>query len=371
MDYFFETKDLSVGYHGNTLIGNISIGFQKGEIVTLIGPNGSGKSTILKSITKHLPVINGLVWIGRNELGKISYRDLSKKVAVVLTERIKPELMTCREVVATGRYPYTGRMGILNNGDEELVSQAMEEVHVLDLSSRSFQDISDGQRQRVLLARAICQQPEIIVLDEPTSFLDIKYKVELLGILRKMAKERGTTVIMSLHEIDLAAKISDRIICVDGKEIAAFGTPEEIFSQDRIHKLYGIPEETFNIRFGSIELPKVIGKAETFVISSCGSGIPVYRKLQRMGIPFYAGILYKNDIDYELAKVLAVQVVEEEPFEEICEAAYEKAVRLIQTCKNVVICDTVIGKSNQKLQRLIDLVKEEGKCELYDTSEKE
>lgn len=363
MDCFFETKELSVGYHGNALIEHISVGFKKGEIVTLIGPNGSGKSTILKSITKHLPAIGGLVWIGKDELGKISYQDLSKKVAVVLTERIKPELMTCREVVATGRYPYTGRMGILSKEDEALVNKAMTEVHVLDLASRSFLDISDGQRQRVLLARAICQQPEIIVLDEPTSFLDIKYKVELLQILRKMAKEKGTTVIMSLHEIDLAAKISDKIICVDGKEIAAFGPPEEIFAEDRIHRLYGICPETFNIRFGSIELPKITGKAETFVISSCGSGIAVYRKLQKMGIPFLAGILYTNDIDYELARSLAVQVIEEQPFEEISEETYEKAVTLLKTCRNVIICDTVIGKINRKLLSLIDVAEKE--CEVY------
>lgn len=358
MDYFFETKDLAVGYHGNALIENISVGFQKGEIVTLIGPNGSGKSTILKSITKHLPAIAGLVWIGKNELGKLSYRDLSKKVAVVLTERISPELMTCRDVVATGRYPYTGRMGLLDKEDELLVNQAMAEVHVMDLASRSFQDISDGQRQRVLLARAICQQPEIIVLDEPTSFLDIKYKVELIEILRKMAKENGTTVILSLHEIDLAAKISDRIICVNGSRIAAFGTPEEIFVDGRIHALYGIAPETFNIRFGSIELPRVAGEPETFVISSCGSGIPVYRKLQKMGIPFYAGILYTNDMDHELARALAAGVVAERPFEDIREETYEKAAQLLKKCKNVVICDTVIGKSNRKLQDLIDLAEQ-------------
>lgn len=358
MGYYFETKDLVVGYHGNPLIKNISIGIEKGEIVTLIGPNGSGKSTILKSITKHLATISGVVWIGENELGKTSYRDLSRKVAVVLTERIKPELMTCRDVVATGRYPYTGRMGVLTREDEAQVNEAMAEVHVLDLASTSFFDISDGQRQRVLLARAICQQPEIIVLDEPTSFLDIRHKVELLTILRKMAKEKGTTVIMSLHEIDLAAKVSDKIICVADNQIKAFGPPEEIFISDRIHALYGIDSSTFNIHFGSIELPRIEGEADTFVISSCGSGIPVFRQLQKMGIPFYAGILYTNDVDYQVAKSLAVQVIRESPFEEISDETLQNASDILKRCKNVVICDTVIGKSNQKLQNLIDLAKQ-------------
>ena len=119
---------------------------------------------------------------------------------------MKPELMTCHDIVATGRYPYTGRLGILSREDERKVDEALEAVHAQELGIRNFQEISDGQRQRVLLARAICQEPEVMILDEPTSYLDIRHKLELLAILRKMAKENGITVIMSLHEIDLAQK---------------------------------------------------------------------------------------------------------------------------------------------------------------------
>ena len=115
----------------------------------------------------------------------------------MLTERMKPELMTCHDIVATGRYPYTGRLGILSREDERKVDEALEAVHAQELGIRNFQEISDGQRQRVLLARAICQEPEVMILDEPTSYLDIRHKLELLAILRKMAKENGITVIMS------------------------------------------------------------------------------------------------------------------------------------------------------------------------------
>lgn len=365
MGYSFETRNLAVGYNGKPLIRNISIAIEKGEIVTLIGPNGSGKSTILKSITRHLQAIDGTVYIGKDELGKLTYRDLSKKVAVVLTERIKTELMTCREVVASGRYPYTNRMGFLTAEDEEIVNEAMEKVHVLDLSQRDFAAISDGQRQRILLARAICQQPEIIVLDEPTSFLDIRHKVELLSILRKMAKEKGTTVIMSLHEIDLAEKISDKVICVKGEEISHFGTPEEIFKEDCIPKLYGTQDETFNLYFGSIELPKVMGKPDAFVISSCGSGIETFRKLQKEGIPFYAGILYTNDIDYQIAKALAVDVVTEEPFCPISDETLKKATKLMKSCGQVIVCNPVIGESNHRLKDLIEGAKSMGKIKEY------
>ena len=207
-DYYFKMDDMAVGYQGKTLIHDINIGIDKGEIVTLIGPNGSGKSTILKSITKQLKLIGGKVFFDDTSLQEMSYKELSSNMAVVLTERIKTELMTCHEIVATGRYPYTGRLGILTPEDEQIVDEAMKAVHAEDLGNRDFNAISDGQKQRVLLARAICQEPEIIVLDEPTSFLDVRYKLELLAILERMARKKHITVIMSLHEIDLAQTVN-------------------------------------------------------------------------------------------------------------------------------------------------------------------
>ena len=358
MGYYFETKDLTVGYHGRPLIENISIGIEKGEIVTLIGPNGSGKSTILKSITRHLATIAGTVFIDKDEMNAMSYRDLSRKVAVVLTERIRPELMTCREVVASGRYPYTNHLGVLSAADQEIVDEAMERVSVLELSQQDFGAISDGQRQRVLLARAICQQPEIIVLDEPTSFLDIRHKVELLAILRKMAKQQGTTVLMSLHEIDLAQKISDRVICVKGDHIHSFGRPEEIFRGDTIRQLYEIGTHTFNLTFGSIELPKAEGKAETFVISAAGSGIETYRRLQKEGVPFIAGILYENDIDCPVAEALGEEVITEKAFEPISDETFARALDRMLSCKRVLICHPRVGTLNRRLQDLMDLAME-------------
>ena len=154
-DYYFKMDDMAVGYQGKTLIHDINIGIDKGEIVTLIGPNGSGKSTILKSITKQLKLIGGKVFFDGTSLQEMSYKELSSNMAVVLTERIKTELMTCHEIVATGRYPYTGRLGILTPEDEQIVDEAMKAVHAEDLGNRDFNAISDGQKQRVLLARAI------------------------------------------------------------------------------------------------------------------------------------------------------------------------------------------------------------------------
>ncbi|MBQ2310930.1 MAG: ABC transporter ATP-binding protein, partial [Firmicutes bacterium] len=176
-EYILKTSDLSVGYDGKPLIHDINIHVQRGKVLTLIGPNGSGKSTILKTLTKYLKTIAGTVYVGDKELDTLTSRDLAKQVSVVLTQRLRTEMMTCEDVVATGRYPHTGRLGILTDEDRRIVSETMAKVNITELKDRDYRRISDGQRQRVLLARAICQQPQIIVLDEPTSYLDVRYKL--------------------------------------------------------------------------------------------------------------------------------------------------------------------------------------------------
>ncbi|MCI6120973.1 ABC transporter ATP-binding protein [Bariatricus sp. SGI.161] len=360
-DYYFQMQNMTVGYNGKPLIHDINIGIDQGEIVTLIGPNGSGKSTILKSITRQLKLIGGKVFFDNSFLQALSYKELSTRMAVVLTERMKPELMTCHDIVATGRYPYTGRLGILTREDEEKVDKAMEAVHAQELGGRDFNAISDGQRQRILLARAICQEPDIIILDEPTSFLDVRHKLELLAILRRMAKENGITVIMSLHEIDLAQKISDKIICVKGETISHYGIPEEVFQEDIIRELYEIDNGFFDPTLGSIELPRPTGEVEVFVISGCGRGIPVYRQLQKENTPFIAGILYTNDMDYQLARLLASQVIVEKPFYEISDESYEEAVQTMRKCKRVINAGIEIGPCNRRLEELVHEAERMGK----------
>lgn len=363
VNFYFQTSQLTVGYDGKPLIRDITIGIARGEIVTLIGPNGAGKSTILKSITRQLKAIGGTVALDGQNLSGLSHKELATRMAVVLTQRMKPELMTCRDIVATGRYPYTGRLGLLTKQDEEKVSEAMETVHALELSYRDFNAVSDGQRQRILLARAICQEPEIIILDEPTSYLDIRHKLELLSILRSMAKEKGITVIMSLHEIDLAQKISDKIICVKGDTIGSYGTPEEVFDEEKIRQLYNITEGFFDPCFGSIELPRPRGNPEILVLSACGSGIPVYRRLQMGNIPFCAGILYTNDLDYRLARLLASEVITERPFHEISDAAFDRAMEKVHTCRCVLDAGCEIGPCNRRMQEILDAAKNMGKLE--------
>ncbi|MEG3006055.1 MAG: ABC transporter ATP-binding protein [Oscillospiraceae bacterium] len=360
-EIFFKTSDLTVGYDKKPLINDINISVKKGEILTLIGPNGSGKSTILKSITKHLEAIGGVVYIGNDDLFKMSGNESAKKMSVVLTDRITTEMMTCFDVVATGRYPYTNHFGKLTDEDTFIVKNALERVHALELEDRDFQAISDGQRQRIMLARAICQQPELIILDEPTSFLDIKHKIELLSILREMATSKDITVIMSLHEVDLASKISDKIMCVKGDYISAFGTPDEIFKDNVINELYEIENGSYNMIFGSVELVKPLGKPIAFVLGGDGKGFPVYRKLQKLNIPFATGILFENDIDFQVAKVLSDYVYTVKAFTSVDQQTYNKTLKAMLECDYVVDCGVETLEYNSFLADLISAAKQAGK----------
>ena len=358
---YFETHDLSVGYGGRPLIEKINLSIEKGRILTLIGPNGSGKSTILKTITKHLEKIAGVVTIENDNISKWSNKELAKRLSVMLTERIDPELMTCEQVVAMGRYPYTNHFGSLTPGDRQVVEESLHMVRAEELAERPFTDNSDGQRQRIMLARAICQQPEIIVLDEPTSYLDIRHKIELLDILRKMAREKNVAVVMSLHEIDLAAKISDQIICVKGDRIRLFGTPEQVFTGERVKELYELESGSFNTLFGSVELMAPEGEPEIFVLAGAGKGIPIYRLLQKSKRAFSTGVLFENDVDLQVASALAAHVTVAPAFGTFGERELNEAKRWIDRARCVVDAGTPVGEQNRRSRELIQYARTEGK----------
>ncbi|MCD8240928.1 MAG: ABC transporter ATP-binding protein [Lachnospiraceae bacterium] len=333
---YFRTEGLTVGYNGVPLIRDIELSMKRGEILTLIGPNGAGKTTILKNIIRQLEPIGGTVFLDGRKLPELSGHELSTQMSVVLTERVKPELMSCEDVVATGRYPYTGRFGVLSEEDHRIVRESMELVHISELKERDFSETSDGQKQRVMLARALCQQPDILVLDEPTSFLDIRYKLEFLAIIQEMSRKRGLSVIMSLHELDLAGRISDKLACIRGDKVDRFGTPEEIFTEGYIQELYQMTVGSYDERTGNLELTPVKGDPEVFVIAGNDHGTDCYRSLQWRGIPFATGILWENDLDFPMAHALAAELVSVPAFHEISTEELRRAKEIMDRCGHVI-----------------------------------
>ncbi|MCI6729590.1 MAG: ABC transporter ATP-binding protein [Clostridiales bacterium] len=360
-DAYVYTDHMSVGYGGKALIEDINLHIHKGEIMTLIGPNGAGKSTILKSIIKQLSLVGGTVYLDGRAMAGMKDSEVARCLSVLMTERIHPELMTCEDVVATGRYPYTGRLGILSAEDRRIVRESLALVHGEALADRDFSAISDGQRQRILLARALCQEPEVIVLDEPTSVLDIRHKLELLGILKDMVRQRQLAVVMSLHELDLAQKVSDYVVCIHNNAVDRCGPPEEIFTAQYIMELYGTTRGSYNADFGCLELERVPGEPEVFVIGGGGRGIPVYRRLQRQGIPFAAGVLPENDLDFPVAQALAARVISVPAFAPVGEKAVAEAAEVMKGCREVLCPLDTFGPANEQNRRLLELAKQSGK----------
>lgn len=240
-------NNLSAGYGGIDVVSGISFEVSPGEILTMIGPNGGGKSTVLKAMCGLIKRSGGTVELCGKNIDSLTRAERSKILSAMLTERIRPELMTCREVIAAGRYPYTGTFGALTDEDEKIIENAVRTVNAGDFSDRDFNSVSDGQRQRILLARAICQQPKVLILDEPTSYLDIRHKIAFFEILRRLADE-GLAVVMSLHELDFAEKISDKVICIQNGTLRQ--TDKALFSSENICGLYDIPVELYNKYFG-------------------------------------------------------------------------------------------------------------------------
>ena len=252
MKDIISLNGLSVGYDGNVIIEDIELIIEKGEIVTLIGPNGAGKSTILKTVSRQLQPVAGAVYVNGRELDRYDQGELAKVLSLLLTERIDPEYMTGRDIIETGRYPYTGKMGILSEGDHAVVDNVIELLGIQELADRLFMKLSDGQKQRILIGRALAQEPEILILDEPMSYLDIRHKLELIEILRKLKTEKNITIVMSLHEFELARVIADKVICVKEEGIGRAGKPEDVLQSSVIKELYGITDEQFELMLQSM-----------------------------------------------------------------------------------------------------------------------
>lgn len=254
-DLALQARELAVGYGDAVLVGGVDLAVRPGEIMTLIGPNGAGKSTLLKTLVGHLKALGGCVYLTGRPLGAMSSHERSLALSVMLTERLRTELLTSMDVVEMGRYPHTGRLGIASDADRAAVRAAMELVGIWDLRHQDVMCLSDGQRQRALLARAICQEPQVMVLDEPTNYLDIRYQIELLGLLRQLARERGIAIVQSLHELPLARQVSDWVVCVKDGAVVAQGRPEEVFVPHIIDQLYDLEPGMYDAATGAIRLP--------------------------------------------------------------------------------------------------------------------
>lgn len=240
------SKYLTVGYKNKQVLSELNLSLNAGELTCLLGPNGSGKSTLIRSMTGIQKPLAGEVYIQGKPIAEINAKEMAKTLSLVLTDRVAPGNLTVYALVSLGRFPYTSWMGSLNQSDKELIQWALEVTGTLQFADRHIGELSDGEKQKVMIARALVQDTEIIVLDEPTAHLDSPNRIEIFHLLQDLTKKTGKTILISTHEIDMALESCDNMWLVMPDKKVESGLPEELILNGSLEKAFGSEELTFD-----------------------------------------------------------------------------------------------------------------------------
>ena len=247
-----ETKDLSIGYTKKNkqieIQSSLNLQLKKGELCCLIGPNGVGKSTLLRSFSAELNSLSGDILLDGTSIKNYDSQQLSKNLSIVLTESVYIPNMTVKELIAMGRFPYTNFWGKINNKDREKVDEAINLLSLQSLANRNFIELSDGEKQKVLIAKALAQDTPLILLDEPTAFLDFPSKMAILAELRKIAHQKNVGIILSTHDLELALKMADLIWLLPEKNKVQTGIPEDLVLKGAISKAFSNDILSFDLK---------------------------------------------------------------------------------------------------------------------------
>lgn len=233
-------EKLTVGYGGNPIINGLDIAIPEGHITAIIGPNGCGKSTILKALSRLIPVQGGTVLLDGKAIAQLPGTEIARKMAILPQSPVSPPGLTVEELVAYGRYPHQRGFGRLNDKDKEKITWALTITGLSALRERDVDTLSGGQRQRVWIAMALAQDTELILLDEPTTYLDLVHQLEVLALLKRLNAETGRTIALVIHELNMAARFADHMIAVRDGAIVAQGEPDEIMTPEVLGRVFEI-----------------------------------------------------------------------------------------------------------------------------------
>lgn len=233
-----ETKQLTLSYGDSIIIDELNLTIPKGEITVFIGGNGCGKSTLLRSIARLLKPKSGEIVLNGKEIAKMSSKDVAKQMAVLPQGPVAPEGLTVLQLVKQGRYPYQTWLKQWSSEDEEKVYEALEATGLLDLKERSVDSLSGGQRQRAWIAMTLAQDTDFILLDEPTTYLDMTHQIEILDLLFELNERENRTIVMVLHDLNLACRYAHNIVAVKDKKIAAMGKPEDVVTRGLVKRVF-------------------------------------------------------------------------------------------------------------------------------------
>jgi iron complex transport system ATP-binding protein len=244
-----EINNLSIGYRQKQVVAeNLSATLHYGELTCLIGPNGVGKSTLMRTLAAFQPPLAGEIWINRKHIDTFSDQERSQTIGIVLTDRVEVHHLTVRELVGMGRSPYTGFWGALRDEDESILQDSLQQTGISHLEHRLLETLSDGERQKVMIAKTLTQQTPILFLDEPTAFLDFPGKAEILQTLLRLSRTKQKTILLSTHDLDLALQVADTLWVMDKANGLVTGSPQQLIQLGYMEKLFPSKNLTFDIQ---------------------------------------------------------------------------------------------------------------------------
>lgn len=362
MPSLYKVDHLNVSFSSTHVLKGISLEVRNGEFLGIIGPNGSGKSTLLRAMSGVIPISGGSVRLGDQNVSQLSGAEIARKLAVVPQESPVAFEYTVLEIVLMGRSPHLGRFQLESEQDLTIAMDALRRTNLLPFADRRVCELSGGERQRVMIARALAQNVDILFLDEPTAHLDIKYQVEVLHLAKRENIENHKTIVIVLHDLNLAAEFCDRLILLRDGELYAAGTPDEVITAENVKKVYGASVwvrrhptsgRPYVLSVGSDTLMSRLAKSQTsgkpfkvHVICGGGSGGAVFVSLLEAGCDVTAGVINIGDSDQEAAESLGIEYVEDAPFSPVSEKAQCANGEFIDHADAVVVADTPFGSGN-------------------------
>jgi iron complex transport system ATP-binding protein len=315
-----SVRDLTTGYHDPrnppvVLARDLTAELSSAELVCLLGPNGAGKSTLLNTLSGALAPLSGRVFLGDDDVHRLSASARSRRIGVVLTDRVATGLLTSYQVVCLGRHPYTDWLGRLSSRDHEIAVWALEATGASHLKNRFLGELSDGERQRVLVARALAQEPEVLLLDEVTAFVDLPHRVQLMRLLREVARSSGTAVLLSTHDLDLALRTADRLWVLTRDAGLVEGGPEDLVLSGAIEAAFRGDEVEFDRAAGSFRMHAgsgpavaVLGQGLHIGLLGAALGATVSLALARTVESHLHGVSARDPITIVLLAMMAVLV---------------------------------------------------------------
>lgn len=249
-------EDLSLSYGDKPVVQNLNLRVKKGQVVSIIGPNASGKSTILKSIAGIIKPVSGKIFIEEKDISKMDSKKLAQKVSILLQQNKNPDDMSIEELVYFGRYPHKKWLEGFEASDKKIIEEAMKLTNTFALSDKTLETLSGGERQRAWIAMALAQEPDILLFDEPTTYLDLAHQIEFLELVNRLNKETGVTVGLVLHDLNQAARYGNYLFAMKEGKIFAQGSPEEVLNPQNILSIYNIEAKIFNAAGYPVVIPE-------------------------------------------------------------------------------------------------------------------